>query len=595
MAHRAAEEQVTEQGNAMGLNRPVDAARQLNRGDAEARKRSLLCLRVSASPQFLFALLLLGVCASSANAAALDEMSLERWAKLREVERYQLKIAEEHFRKQEWKTALSEYEKFLTLYEESEGAPYSLLKWSLCQLHLRNQHTAISEGFQSVIDYWPESPEAISASYFIGQTLKNIGEPQRAKKAYAEVLKKHSKHLVAVYAMHDLVEISEIEMDLDTRVMLWKKLAFECERTKESQNFCTRAAQQLASYYFHEAAFPDGLAALETTYKGNDLPPQVYNYAQSAANNLKNSEETKPKAEKLADQAIAWLKAQQPADLTTEEAKTQARQRWYEVIGLCATLGRDAEVIKLYGEVETKFGKSDDTLGRFASWYRNKPAVDDAGRAQNFEKARLIYNRFENQVEGRALIADSFHQEQKFDQAVTAYQQTLALDPQNPVRWKPQIAVNYRHAGKPDPAIAVYRELIVDDGTSPGRWQMEIARTLRDSGRYDDAIKQYNACDDFPQNYVEMADCYERLKKWQEAIRTYAQIVSAQEGQSRAPWATLRIGYAYEKAGNKEAAIKAFQQVCKNYPKDGHASQAHAHLQTDYGISVTFGGGKDEE
>ena len=68
-------------------------------------------------------------------------MALDRWAKLREVERYQLQIAERYYKQQNWKAALAEYEKFVTLYERSEGAPYAQLKWGLCQVQLRQgQH-----------------------------------------------------------------------------------------------------------------------------------------------------------------------------------------------------------------------------------------------------------------------------------------------------------------------------------------------------------------------------------------------------------------------------------------------------------------------
>ena len=66
----------------------------------------------------LFALSLLTF-ASSALAGPLDEMSLDRWKLLRENEIYQLQIAEKYFREQNWKVALPEYEKFLTLYEKS--------------------------------------------------------------------------------------------------------------------------------------------------------------------------------------------------------------------------------------------------------------------------------------------------------------------------------------------------------------------------------------------------------------------------------------------------------------------------------------------
>jgi len=104
------------------------------------------------------------VSASPAVAAKLDEMSLERWAKLREVERYQLQIAEKYYREKNWKVALAEYEKYLTLYERGEAGSYAQLKWSICQVQLRKANTAIKEGFQSVIDYWPDSPDAVASA-----------------------------------------------------------------------------------------------------------------------------------------------------------------------------------------------------------------------------------------------------------------------------------------------------------------------------------------------------------------------------------------------------------------------------------------------
>ena len=95
-------------------------------------------------------------------------MPLEAFAKLREIERYQLKIAERFYLSGDYKAAASEYEKFLTLYERSVGGPYSLLMWSHCQIKLRLVNTAVREGFKSVIDYWPDSNEAILSTFMIG-------------------------------------------------------------------------------------------------------------------------------------------------------------------------------------------------------------------------------------------------------------------------------------------------------------------------------------------------------------------------------------------------------------------------------------------
>ena len=45
---------------------------------------------------------------SMSSAAALDELSLDRWKQLRETERYQLQIAEKYYREQNWKVAAAE-------------------------------------------------------------------------------------------------------------------------------------------------------------------------------------------------------------------------------------------------------------------------------------------------------------------------------------------------------------------------------------------------------------------------------------------------------------------------------------------------------
>ena len=70
---------------------------------------------------FLLALVVFAA-AAPARAQQLDEMSLDRWKKLRETERYQMQVADNYYRDRNFKVALSEYEKFLSLYEKSEGS-----------------------------------------------------------------------------------------------------------------------------------------------------------------------------------------------------------------------------------------------------------------------------------------------------------------------------------------------------------------------------------------------------------------------------------------------------------------------------------------
>jgi TolA-binding protein len=88
-----------------------------------------------------------------------------------------------------------------------------------------------------------------------------------------------------------------------------------------------------------------------------------------------------------------------------------------------------------------------------------------------------------------------------------------------------------------------------------------------------------------------MAQAYRYLKKYDEAISLYRQIIAA--SQPHASGALLAIGYTQEEAGKKEDAIKTFKQVCDKYPKTGEGSNAHARLNEVYKIPVTLGGAKD--
>lgn len=230
----------------------------------------------------MFVMAAMSLLSTPARAQRLDEMSLERWAKLREVERYQLKIAEKYYRQKDWKIAMAEYEKFLTLYEQSEGAAYSQLKWSLCLVNLRKLNTAIKDGFQSVVDYWPDSPEAVAAGYYIGKSYKDMGGISPAKKAYQNVLSVHPKHLAAVYATVDLIDLSKIEDDTDARVVYWKRLTFETARTKESQRHCVEASRHLAKHLFGVGAFSNAVKALQTTYSEDQLGVHIHQFACEA-------------------------------------------------------------------------------------------------------------------------------------------------------------------------------------------------------------------------------------------------------------------------------------------------------------------------
>ena len=531
---------------------------------------------------FLLALVVFAA-AAPARAQQLDEMSLDRWKKLRETERYQMQVADNYYRDRNFKVALSEYEKFLSLYEKSEGSSYAQLRWSICQVQLRKHNTAIKEGFQTVIDYWPESPEAVASAYYIGHTYKSIGQIPKAKAAFREVLSKHADQLVSAYAMSDLVDIATLEKDTKTRVELLRKLTFDVKRTSPANGVCVPASQQLATHYFDTGVFDEGQKALATTYPEPQLPGQVVAWSRQPIARLVAAPESKAKGEKLADAAVAYLRTAIPLDLTKEDTKLAARQTWYGIADMYAVSLRDDKALEAFDQMTKAVGPSDETLGRLAQFYKSR---------QKFEDARATFRRYQNAIDGLGQVAYSYREQANNDAAIQTYQQLLTQDAQNTAKWKAEMAVTYRAARKFPEAVATYAELIAQDSANANKWRWELACTHRDAGQYKEAIGHFRQTDIFPEAYKQMAWCHRQLKEYNEAVLLYNQVVGSD--QASAPWALLQAGYTREEAGQKEAAIQTFQQVCRKFPKDGHASTAHAHLQTKYKISVTLGGAKDD-
>jgi tetratricopeptide (TPR) repeat protein len=520
----------------------------------------------------------------SANAAKLDELSLERWAKLREVERYQLNIAEKYYREKNYKIALSEYEKFLELYESSIGAPYSQLKWSICLVQLKKLNTAVRDGFQSVIDYWPESPEATAAAYYIGRTYKSMGEVRKAKRAFQNVLKNHPKHLVSIYAMHDMVDLASIEKDVDSQVELWTKLTFESKRNRKdsSWSICTTASQNLATNQFHAGKFADGVKALQTTYTEQQVPYYIWYFARYAIGAKVAKADDKAKGYKLTDEAAAWIR-QDIKPGTTPEEKKQALGSWFVIADLHATSQRPLKVEETYTAIQKQFGANDEVLLRFANWLKTQ---------KKYDQARIQLAKFENKIEGQNQIAYSFRQQKNWDLAVSGYQKVASLDADNQAKWNSQIAMTYREARQFPKAVAVYVELIKSDPEGAENWIWQTAVTHQEAGQWKEAIGYYRQSNKFPANNQGMAYCNRQLKQYKEAVGLYGQIMGGDP--KMAPWALLQIAYTQEEAGKKDLAIQALQQVCKRFPKNSYASQAHARLQDKYKISVTLGGANDK-
>lgn len=522
-----------------------------------------------------------GWCHLAMAAAKFDEISVERYAKLRETEKYQLDIAEKYYREKKWKVAAAEYEKFITLYERSDGASYAQFKWSLCQREMRKMNTAISEGFRSVIDYWPDSPEAMKSAYLIAETYENMGDIRKAKRAYAKVISDYEDHNVALFSKRKLLERAKFEEDEDLQLDLLRELTFETKReTDEANSICSHYSRELASHLFYRGEFSEGLKSLDTTYDGGRLCYELFRHVKSPIWSLSdpNKEpEIQEKAVQLADQSVGYLMEQRPLEWENDEQKSQARTYFSWAADLHKASRRPEKVAEVYDEMFKIFGTDDASLKELADWYKDQ---------KKYDLARETYAKLENKTEGILLTAEVFLIQEQYPLARMMYTKLP-----EPIEGQRRIADVFKREGKPDEAINIWRQLLQRDPSRANEYFWNIAHTLRETGKYKEAILSYRqiAEDINPKKY--MASCHRALKQWDEAIGLYRQLMIYER---EAPGAMLEIARTQEQAERKESAIVTYQQVCKKFPKSGEASTAHAHLQNKYEISVTLGGATDD-
>jgi tetratricopeptide (TPR) repeat protein len=166
------------------------------------------------------------------------------------------------------------------------------------------------------------------------------------------------------------------------------------------------------------------------------------------------------------------------------------------------------------------------------------------------------------------------------------------MDKEKESQWQQSIVSVWRKAKQWDKAIATYQTLLTVEAGKFSDWYDGIGYCYEKTGKLKEAIQSYQQSDKYPEMYFKMASCHRRLKQYKEALVLYHQ---ARADKGEAARATIYIGYTYEQYGQRENAIKWFQQTCKLYPKTSHASQAHAYLQSKYKISVTLGGSNEKE
>lgn len=140
---------------------------------------------------------------------------------------------------------------------------------------------------------------------------------------------------------------------------------------------------------------------------------------------------------------------------------------------------------------------------------------------------RELGNRDPQHSENWAIkIAESFAQQQRWDEAITYYQRILTDSPEN-VRIYQRLAELYQHQERPEEAVALYHQII--------------------------AIQPETL-----QHYHDLADLYRRRQQWQKAIGVYEQALEA--GLTTAE-VYANLGQLQAQLGNPDQARQSYEQA----------------------------------
>lgn len=475
------------------------------------------------------------LCASLAHA----RLDTQRYGELREAERYQMDVAEAQLKQRKWDAALAEFEKFITLYQSSVGAPYAQYQIAYCQEQRDFINQAILE-YKALIAYFPKSPEAPLSAVAIGRCLAKTGETEQAAQQYLAVVESYPKDPAAGDA---LWEASEIQLDHE----LYDKALAARQRLvtnyPESSRFGA-AVNWLIDHHLFEA---NNLEAARTASNLTREPLQTERYLAgqlfSRGYHLSRRND---------DDAVKWLDlAIEVYDGIASQFADDAEQVLYArgMIARChQQAGRQSEATAAYEQLLEAYPEADKWRGTYASYLEN---------LDQWNEARLQYLRYDDKDHGAYEVAASYHRQCEVPDAEAAYMRVVANDPQRT-------------------QVALYQI---------GRLHQDVSKD------YEKAINAYRQSEySAPAHLFRIAECFSAMGKHDMAVKTLQEIIGF--FPDHAPDAMWRMGHCYENADDADSAIKTFKRLCDSHPDSRQSSWAHQRLETQYNIPYTGGGVK---
>lgn len=163
-----------------------------------------------------------------------------------------------------------------------------------------------------------------------------------------------------------------------------------------------------------------------------------------------------------------------------------------------------------------------------------------------------------------------YQEHQRDDEAIEAYEQTLALEPERAAAWE-RLADLHRRQNRPDEAIETYREAIELD-PAPAWPYHKLGLIYADRGEtetaihyYRQAIDRHRTGPDRAVSWNNLGNACKSLNRYDEAIEAYRR---ALELDPACPWPYHNLAFVYAEQGLYDQAIPLYRRAIEQQPLD---------------------------
>ncbi|MBI2190864.1 MAG: tetratricopeptide repeat protein [Planctomycetes bacterium] len=479
------------------------------------------------------------------------KLDIERFKSLREAERYQMELAGKQFKAGQWEAAINEFGKFLKLHQDSDSCSYAQHMVGVSYENNRYVNEAFKQ-YQKVLDYYPNSPEAPYAVFRMSQCHFKSGDMDMGREGLLKIVSNkayagHSLVAEVLWQLSDLAAGGEKPRP-DLVIEYRKRIVLEYQQ--QNPNLYNRSVDWLARNYATQEDDPVSAREMILRYPGmtrEEAEMWMADRYLEAANARRDSEEGKKFRQKARD---IWSHFHEKFPNATSYAKrcllSHAQSYRDE--------GNANKALELYALYLNQWPNDDGA--------RNNIAYYLGYELKRWNDARLEYTKLQDKMLGQWQIAESYRYQgaEKADDAIAGFQKVIDTDFVRYAQGMYHMAwVYYHHKGDFEKAMKLYME----SNYSP------------------------------PEHLFRVAECLIALKRYEPAVKQYAEIISF--FKESAPRAYLAMGDAYLNYLKKQDdAVKVYRIVCRQFPRSSEASQAHLRLE-NLGVVITEGGVEKEK